>query len=160
MQSLFAANSVGEVKNHHSRNPEITKFYMRSLIVVHYLNSNLELRRNLYRFLYLLEENYSLDESFKHVFQMEFADLDEEIKKYMEGSHVMARVYQIGPGAVEFPEVKIDVYKLTTREAMEAIIPKIGLVGNHLISYEDKESMYNKIETIYPDFFSKSTNAE
>jgi hypothetical protein len=130
-----------------------SKFYARSFAVVHYLNADPGRRKQLITYLYLLNKGHSVDESFKHAFNMEFAELDGVVDAYINDRYMMGRVFTMGESGVEFPEFAHTVTVLKPREALEFLIPRIVLYSDTFLGAENLEKMYAEAEAIYPDFF-------
>lgn len=132
------------------------KFYARSFAVVHYLNADPGRRKQLLTYLYLLNKGFPVDESFEHAFDMEFAGLDDAVDSYINDRYMMARVFPVGEGGVEFPEVAYTAAVLEPREALEFLIPRIVMYSGTFLGPENLEKMYADVEAIYPDFFHRN----
>lgn len=156
-ESLFKTTEL-PISANLSRKEEMerARFYARSVVVVHYLNADPVRRKNMFIYLRLINEGYSVDEAFNAVFQMTFADLDEALDKYISGKFVYGRVFNIGPGGVEYPEVKFTARPLDPRAALELLVPRIAMIGGGLLEDGSIEAMYQDIEKLYPDFFASS----
>jgi hypothetical protein len=154
-ESLFKATEVGiDIDLNRKERREVEKFYARSFAVVHYLNADPERRKQLHQYLRALEKGYPVDASFKAVFQMSFAELDEQLDRYITGKYVYARVFSTGKGGVEYPEFPFSTKPLERREAMKFLVPRIAmLAGTPLLQHESVDAMYRDIEKLYPDYF-------
>lgn len=136
------------------------KFYARSFAVVHYLNADPGRRKQLLTYLYLLNNDHPVDASFKHAFNMEFAELDSFVDGYINDKYMMARVFPMGEGGVEFPEFAHTTVALESREALEFLVPRMVLYANTFLGEENLEKMYADIEAMYPDFFRQDSVRE
>lgn len=136
------------------------KFYARSFAVVHYLNADPARRKQMLIYLHLLNKEYPVDESFKHAFNMEFADLDGLVDSYINDRYVMARVFPMGKGGVEFPAFTHTAVALKSREALEFLVPRIVMYSEAFLGSENLEKMYAGVEAIYPDFFKQESISE
>lgn len=129
------------------------KFYARAFAVVHYLNADPGRRKQLLTYLYLLNKGFSVDESFEHAFNMEFAGLDDAVDGYINDRYMMARVFPMGAGGVEFPNFTYTADALKSRKALEFLVPRIVMYSNTFLGAENLEKMYTDVEATYPDFF-------
>jgi hypothetical protein len=155
-ESLFKTKQadlkVGlELNGEHER--YVNRFYARSVAVVHYLNADIERRKQMYQYLYVINQGYSVDEAFPAVFKMTFSELDEKVDEYISGKYVMARVFPIGDGGIKFADVSYKKNDISKRNVMEFLYHKISILADSFIDQEDREKMWSEFEKIYPDFF-------
>ena len=154
IQELLSAGYHDRIESDSGKDRRyVEKFYARSFALVHYLNSSPERRLQLRQYLYALKKGFPVDESFKAVFEVSYADIDAEVDKYLNGKFVSARVFPMGGDGVVFPEFSVKANKISSREALERLIPWLQMISSAFISDEDKQRMYEDLEKIYPDFF-------
>ncbi|WP_049722195.1 DUF1570 domain-containing protein [Gilvimarinus polysaccharolyticus] len=128
------------------------KFYARSFAVVHYLNSDTKLNDKLFRYLHLINKGYSVDETFKHVFEMEFSEMDKLVDDYINSRYVMGRVFPMDvEGGIKFPEFHHTIVSIDQREATEFLVSKIAMFSESFLGEGNREKMLTDIKTIYPD---------
>lgn len=130
----------------------LDEFYVRSLAVVHYLNADDGRRQQLVDYFDLILAGYSVNEAFSQAFQMEFSQLDELVEEYIQGEHMVTRVFPIGGRDITPLESLPVVSKLPRRDAMEFLIPKISSLSDALLGEGTRDKMYSALEAIYPDF--------
>jgi hypothetical protein len=161
-ESLFKATEVGiPIDSNRKKEIEAENFYARSLAVVHYLNADPERRKKMYQYLLVINKGFSVDDAFKGVFQMTFAELDKQLREYISSKYVYGRVFDIGKGGVEYPEFVFATRKLEQREAMNFLIPRIAMLrSSALLGAENVDAMYQEVEKLYPDFIQKKENGE
>src|SRR5690606_25272175 len=107
---------------------EANKFYARSAAVVHYLNADPNRRQQLYKYLALTKQGFSVDEAFSSVFKMSYSELDKAVNAYISGRHVMGRTFPITKGGVEFPAVNFTVAKIDQRKSLEHLVTKLTML--------------------------------
>ena len=144
----------GESPEKHQRYVE--KFYARSLVVVHYLNTSPQRRKQMFTYLHLIKKGYSVDETFAYVFDMTFSEFDLLVDEYISGRGMMARTFPKGKGGVEFPSVESNKITISKADAMAYLYEKISLFSDRFLGEGTREKLNTDFEKLYPDFFNDS----
>jgi hypothetical protein len=153
-ESLFKTQRLNIKENENrTRSKYISKFYARALAVVHYMSADKDRRQQMYRYLYLLKKGFSEDDTFKHIFNKTYAELDDEVNSYIKGRFVVAREINIKNSGINFPKVDYIVSKIEQRAAVKSIVSKISLLSERFISFEHRKAMFEDVEAIYPGIF-------
>lgn len=129
---------------------ELNSFYARSLAVVHYLNADPDRRKQLYEYLRLIGEGYSIEGTFDFVFDMTFSDFDKAVDHYIDGRFVVARVFD--KHSISFPEVHYTVAPLDKPTALKSVVNQLARVGGNLLSKSDRTKMFEDAQALYPNF--------
>lgn len=129
---------------------EVSRFYARSMAIVHYLNSSPARRQQLYEFLTLVGQGFAIDEVFAQVFAMSYAEFDELVADYTFGRNMTARVFTIGSGGVEFPPTPYTVTPLAPQAAMETLIAGILTLPADVLAPTDRRELCQDIRESYP----------
>jgi hypothetical protein len=149
-ESLFKAANAGiKLDMNRGEEKDVGKFYARALAAVHYLNADPERRKQMYQYLYLINKGYTVDDAFKAVFKMTFAEFDTQLNKYISGEYVYARIFN----GIKYPEFKFSTRPLEPKEAMRLVISRIAMAGPPLMEEGDINTMYRDIKKLYPDIF-------
>ncbi len=152
-ESLFNVDQAGlsiKNKNTSSESKFLSKFYARSVAVIHYLNSDPARRNKMYQYLFLLKKGYAVEETFSHVFKMSFSEFDDLVEDYINGRTIVARGFNIGKGGIEFPAVEYEVNSLESRNAMIAIVDNISYLSDTFLGEGTRDAMYTDLEALYP----------
>jgi hypothetical protein len=73
---------------------DLNRFYMHSFLIIHYLHSSNELRKQMFTYLRLVVSGVREEEAVKEAFSKSFEELDKDLRKYAAGSRLTARVMQ------------------------------------------------------------------
>jgi hypothetical protein len=99
----------------------VDQFYARSFFIMHYINSSVELRESLVKYLQAVNEGKNEDESLALAFNQTFAEFEKSVTDYLLGGLYM-RVLSVKDGNIEFPVPDVKVTKLDA----EAFKSRIG----------------------------------
>jgi hypothetical protein len=131
------------------------KFYARSVTVVHYLNADPQRRRQMYRYLSLIDKGYARSQSFQHAFKLSYEEFDRRVNKYIDGKFVVARVFEVGKNGLVFPEVAIQSVQMSRSQVLAFLYDKISLLSEDILSSKHREKMNEDVESLIPGFFAE-----
>ncbi|MES2672941.1 MAG: hypothetical protein V4660_01815 [Pseudomonadota bacterium] len=89
----------------------VGEFYAQSFYLIHYLNSSPELTADLDKYINYLNLGYTVDAAFQKAFNMTYADLDKNAKKYF-GKRLVMLAISSSAGKFNFPTPVITINKL------------------------------------------------
>ncbi len=125
-------------------------FYGQAAMIVHYLFADKQRQLMMYKYLFAVEQGYSIDEAFEGIFNMTFAEFDEEVNKYARGRTVLKVVYPVRPGAIEFTE---PTYTRIEADRFELMNSALGTALNRRgVSDDIKADAIKEIEDRYPEW--------
>ncbi len=108
----------------------------------------------MYQFLYAMNKGYSVDDSFQAVFNMSYEAFDQQVINYIDSKYMMARIFPLGEGGVEFPAVEHKRIEINKMDAMHFLYAKLSLLANGMLKSNDVEKMNNDFEKLFPNFFT------
>ena len=137
----------------------LERFYTLAFLVVKYMLQDADHKRQMNQYLTLVRQGASIDESFKHVFNMSFRDLDRKIRNYLFGKAFNRNTFSPEKIYIDFPEVKIKKHDITRRVAMELLYSNIAILPEKLLGKGNREKLDIDMEKLYPglvnDIFEK-----
>lgn len=113
-------------------NEALARFYARARYAVHYFNATPERRAQLDQYLRLVNQGFSQDQAVRLAFKSSYADLDREMRRYVE-SRLVARGFKIGKDGLDLPAVQIKVTKLdraATYAVLADVVPRFTKHGS------------------------------
>ncbi|WP_162926261.1 hypothetical protein [Teredinibacter purpureus] len=139
--------------NSRKHNDFLDKFYARSVAVVHYLNADVDRRKQMYLYLHLRDKEHAYDAAFEYAFKMTYAEFDALVDEYIRGKYMLGRTFPVGPGAVEFPIVEKTPVDITLDEAMETLFLRISGFSDRFLGEGVRYKMNSDFEKLIPGFF-------
>lgn len=116
----------------------MNRFYAQSFFLLHYLLSTDQLQSSLNNYLSYFNSGYTQDQAFFKAFNMTYAELDKNAKKYLN-KKLMMQVITIKGGKITFPKTTVNVSKLNTAELYSQLAEI--LPNNHLIDNESTKKL-------------------
>ncbi|WNO08549.1 hypothetical protein [Teredinibacter sp. KSP-S5-2] len=122
LESLFKVErNEHPVENRNKElDKEVSKFYARSFVAVHYFASNPERDKQLTQYLRLIAMGEEVDKAFSMAFNTSYEVLTKEVDTYLSGNYLYG--YSFPKSAIQFPQVSIETDPLEKRLAMEWIL--------------------------------------
>jgi hypothetical protein len=106
LEDLFKAKTYYKLEDENKAGKaETQKFYARATAAVHYFKSTDVTERAMRRYIVLINTGYEIDQAFKEAFGKTFEEVDQDIRKYLNGRSV-GLVYKAGKDGFRFPAVK------------------------------------------------------
>jgi hypothetical protein len=156
-ETLFKTGDIGiKVNMNKILQSNIERFYARSLAVVHYLNADPERRKMMYQYLYLINKGHSVDDAFKAVFKMTFAEFDKDIDEYINGDFLYARTFE----GIKYPEFTFSSRALEQRQALDFLVSYLASVGAPLMEDSHITTMYQEAKKLYPNFIAGNNSSK
>jgi len=125
-------------------------FYGQAAMIVHYLYADKSRQMQMYKYLFALEQGYSIDEAFEGVFKMSFAEFDEKVNKYATGRKVLKVIYPVREGAIEFNEPSYTQVDADRVELMNSVLSTA--LQRQDVSDEVKMKALEEIKERYPQW--------
>lgn len=111
LEDLFKTKSLNFRPEKKAQEREISRFYARATAAMHYFKAADATGRDMQKYIQLLNMGYEIDQAFQEAFGRSFAEVDEDIRNYLNGKAI-GLTYKAGEGGMRFPVIKPAIKKL------------------------------------------------
>jgi tetratricopeptide (TPR) repeat protein len=126
------------------------RFNAHALALVHYLMSNDDHIKKMFKYLGLIKLGLSVDQAFSLAFSTTFAEFDRQVTDYINNDSISGNSYRIGKGGIELPEAECRVNRVLQKEVMGELYSKILMLSCDLVGREGQLKMHADLAAIYP----------